>query len=233
MPPLLKRLDQVIRGIRDTGATGEIRYGEGPHPRQGRDRVLPPERVDGCEPARPGRRRRPRADRRRAGSCGAATIPHDEGTWPYTREHLRSRFHDVPEKELREILAGNAARLYDFDLDALAPLAAEFGPTVDEIARADRRGAGEGTCNDCPTTWIPRRSSERPGPGRRAGAARPPAHAQPAREAQRAEPSVARRAHRALRAADVDDDVRVTIVRGAGSCFSAGYDLGGGNEGHD
>jgi enoyl-CoA hydratase len=36
-----------------------------------------------------------------------------------------------------------------------------------------------------------------------------------------------------LRAADVDDDVRVTIVRGAGSCFSAGYDLGGGNEGHD
>jgi enoyl-CoA hydratase len=36
-----------------------------------------------------------------------------------------------------------------------------------------------------------------------------------------------------LRAADVDDDVRVTIVRGAGACFSAGYDLGGGNEGHD
>jgi len=36
-----------------------------------------------------------------------------------------------------------------------------------------------------------------------------------------------------LRAADVDDDVRVTIVRGAGTSFSAGYDLGGGNEGHD
>lgn len=31
----------------------------------------------------------------------------------------------------------------------------------------------------------------------------------------------------ALRAADVDDDVRVTIVRGAGKCFSAGYDLAG------
>lgn len=37
----------------------------------------------------------------------------------------------------------------------------------------------------------------------------------------------------ALRAADLDDDVRTTIIRGAGSCFSAGYDLGGGNEGHD
>jgi enoyl-CoA hydratase len=29
----------------------------------------------------------------------------------------------------------------------------------------------------------------------------------------------------ALEAADVDDDVRVSIIRGAGSCFSAGYDL--------
>jgi len=37
----------------------------------------------------------------------------------------------------------------------------------------------------------------------------------------------------ALQAADLDDDVRVSIVRGAGTSFSAGYDLGGGNEGHD
>lgn len=37
----------------------------------------------------------------------------------------------------------------------------------------------------------------------------------------------------ALHDADLDDEVRVTIVRGAGSCFSAGYDLGGGNEGHE
>ncbi len=37
----------------------------------------------------------------------------------------------------------------------------------------------------------------------------------------------------ALVAADVDERVRVTIVRGAGTCFSAGYDLGGGNEGQD
>jgi len=32
----------------------------------------------------------------------------------------------------------------------------------------------------------------------------------------------------ALAAHDVDDGVRVTIIRGAGDCFSAGYDLGGG-----
>jgi enoyl-CoA hydratase len=35
----------------------------------------------------------------------------------------------------------------------------------------------------------------------------------------------------ALQAADSDEAVRVSIVRGAGTCFSAGYDLGGGNEG--
>jgi len=38
---------------------------------------------------------------------------------------------------------------------------------------------------------------------------------------------------RALQAADQDPDVRVMIVRGAGKCFSSGYDLGGGNEGQE
>ena len=32
---------------------------------------------------------------------------------------------------------------------------------------------------------------------------------------------------------DTDPDVRVTIIRGAGTCFSAGYDLGGGSDGHE
>ena len=60
--------------------------------------------------------------------------PHDEGTPPYTREHLRQVLHDVPEPELRDILANNAAKLYDFDLEALAPLAEQYGPTPEEIA---------------------------------------------------------------------------------------------------
>ncbi len=34
-----------------------------------------------------------------------------------------------------------------------------------------------------------------------------------------------------LRTADGDPEVRVTIIRGAGECFSAGYELGDGNEG--
>jgi len=36
---------------------------------------------------------------------------------------------------MQRLLAENAASLYDFDLAALAPLAAKFGPTVPEIAQ--------------------------------------------------------------------------------------------------
>src|SRR5262245_41709708 len=36
-----------------------------------------------------------------------------------------------------------------------------------------------------------------------------------------------------LRANDQNPDVRVTIIRGAGPSFSAGYDLGGGNQGYE
>jgi hypothetical protein len=61
--------------------------------------------------------------------------PHDEGTAPYTTEHLRLVFHAVGEAELRRILGENAAKLYDFDMSKLAPLAARYGPSVAEIAR--------------------------------------------------------------------------------------------------
>ena len=37
----------------------------------------------------------------------------------------------------------------------------------------------------------------------------------------------------ALRAGDQDPNVRVMIVRGAGKCFSSGYELGAGNEGQE
>jgi enoyl-CoA hydratase len=37
----------------------------------------------------------------------------------------------------------------------------------------------------------------------------------------------------ALRDADADPEVRVMIVRGAGKCFSSGYELGAGNEGQE
>ena len=73
--------------------------------------------------------------------------PHDEGTYPYTREGLRPGSATCPRGELRQILAGNAAELYGFDLDALAPLAARVGPTVDELATPARP-----SCPTSPTT---------------------------------------------------------------------------------
>jgi predicted TIM-barrel fold metal-dependent hydrolase len=133
VPPLLERLDATLARIRDTGATGEIRYGA--------ESVLPRSATEyfeqncwmGVSQPRP-------ADAEARHQIGlhkfmwGSDYPHDEGTYPYTREHLRALFHDVDPAELRQLLAGNAAALYGFDLDALAPAAAQHGPTVAEIA---------------------------------------------------------------------------------------------------
>jgi len=132
IPPLLDRLDQVMARIRDTGATGEIRYPK--------EIVLPklaseyfaqncwvgvsqPGPADAAVLDKIGR------DRFMWGS----DYPHDEGTYPYTREHLRQVFHGVDTQQMRKILGGNCADLYGFDMKSLAGLAAEFGPTVAEL----------------------------------------------------------------------------------------------------
>ncbi len=59
--------------------------------------------------------------------------PHREGCHPYTRDHLRASFAGVDPSEVAAMLGGNAAGVYDFDLDALRPVAAEVGPTVAEV----------------------------------------------------------------------------------------------------
>jgi predicted TIM-barrel fold metal-dependent hydrolase len=59
--------------------------------------------------------------------------PHPEGTWPHTREWLAERFGGVPQDEARRILGLTAAKLYNFDLKALAPHVERVGPTVAEI----------------------------------------------------------------------------------------------------
>jgi predicted TIM-barrel fold metal-dependent hydrolase len=61
--------------------------------------------------------------------------PHHESTYPYTREGLRRSFAGTDPVELQQILAGNAATVYGFDLDRLAPVAGRVGPTIDELAR--------------------------------------------------------------------------------------------------
>jgi predicted TIM-barrel fold metal-dependent hydrolase len=60
-------------------------------------------------------------------------LPHPEGTFPFTRYWIRERLRDVPVEETRLMLGENAAELYGVDRDALAPLVAEIGPTLDEV----------------------------------------------------------------------------------------------------
>jgi predicted TIM-barrel fold metal-dependent hydrolase len=60
--------------------------------------------------------------------------PHPEGTWPHTREQMRDTFRGLPEAELRAMLGGNAVRVYGFDADALARVAARIGPPLEDFA---------------------------------------------------------------------------------------------------
>ncbi|MEZ5383624.1 MAG: amidohydrolase family protein, partial [Microthrixaceae bacterium] len=133
VPPLLERLDGLIRGVRDAGAIGEIRYGK--------DQVLSRDATEYFEQnVWMGVSQPKAADVEARHQIGlhkfmwGSDYPHDEGTYPYTRENLRARFGGVAEAELRQMLAGNAAGFYDFDLAAMDRLAARVGPTVAEIA---------------------------------------------------------------------------------------------------
>ena len=132
MPPLLDNLDKAIAGIRDTGATGEIRYADDQKLQMLASECFRQNCWMGV--SQPGA-----ADAEARHLIGVdrfmwgSDYPHDEGTYPHTREHLRSRFHDAPTTELHQMLATNAAELYGFDLEALAPRAREFGPTVGEL----------------------------------------------------------------------------------------------------
>jgi predicted TIM-barrel fold metal-dependent hydrolase len=132
LPPLLSRLDQSIVRIRETGATGELKYGE--------DSILPLTATEyfsrNCWVAVS----QPKApdvaailqlglDRFMWGS----DYPHDEGTAPFTREHLRQLFHAWPQADLENFLGRTVADVYDFDLAALEPLGEQWGPTVSEM----------------------------------------------------------------------------------------------------
>ncbi|MBX6390506.1 MAG: amidohydrolase [Frankia sp.] len=129
--PILKQLDGILENIRK-GEIGELKYTK--------DQSLPRSATEyfnqncwvGASFPRP-------ADIEAIEVIGkdrfmwGSDYPHDEGTPPFTRENLRVTLGDMPEEDVRAILAGNAARLYNFDLDALAPLAEKYGPTVEEI----------------------------------------------------------------------------------------------------
>lgn len=60
--------------------------------------------------------------------------PHNEGSTPFTREHLRRSFAGWNSADLDQVLTTTAADLYGFDVNALADYAAKAGPTAAELA---------------------------------------------------------------------------------------------------
>jgi hypothetical protein len=61
--------------------------------------------------------------------------PHNESTWPNTKEWLRDAFAGVPENEVRLVLGENAIRVLGLDRARLAVIAADIGPSIAELQR--------------------------------------------------------------------------------------------------
>lgn len=76
--------------------------------------------------------------------------PHKEASSPFSRQALRAAFAGVPAAEVGAMVGANAAELYRFDLDALAPLAATFGPGVEEVATPLAPGEVPSEAVKCP-----------------------------------------------------------------------------------
>ena len=69
--------------------------------------------------------------------------PHPEGTWPNTRDWIRTALAGVPEDEARKILAGNAVAAYGLDSDRLGRRRGEDrAASLDPRRRRSRRRTG-------------------------------------------------------------------------------------------
>ena len=60
--------------------------------------------------------------------------PHPEGTWPASIERTHDMFHDIPERDVVQMVGGNAARVYGFDIDQMQKVAARIGPKIADIS---------------------------------------------------------------------------------------------------
>lgn len=61
-------------------------------------------------------------------------FPHPGTTWPNSTKALRYACAGLPTEDVAKIVSENAADLFGFDLDKLAPLAEKICPTVEQIA---------------------------------------------------------------------------------------------------
>ena len=132
VPGMLASLDRIHMGIKH-GAIGEMNY-------EGMEWALKEKPSDYAQRSCwYGASFPSKADLDGMGEIGADRLlwgndyPHYEGSFPYNLESLRLTFADVPERERRMLFGENAAALYNFDLDALRPLAKQYGPTPEQV----------------------------------------------------------------------------------------------------
>jgi predicted TIM-barrel fold metal-dependent hydrolase len=133
LPALVDRMDSILENIRATGTTGELRFAPDAVPPRPASEYVRQNLWLGVSfpgPADLAARSALGPDRWMWGS----DYPHDEGTAPFTTESLRALMSELDPAEVHRLVAANAADLYGFDLDALAPLAARVGPTVAELS---------------------------------------------------------------------------------------------------
>jgi predicted TIM-barrel fold metal-dependent hydrolase len=136
IPRELRKLDQLFDSMRSAGDAGEIAYDA---KSAIDDLALRPSEywhrqcyagATFVHPAEIAIRDRVGIDKILWGS----DYPHLEASYPFSRAAVRAAFHSVPVADTQRMLAGNAAKLYGFDLDRLRTIADQIGPTYDEVS---------------------------------------------------------------------------------------------------
>lgn len=97
--------------------------------------------------------------------------PHLEASYPFSAAAVSTAFQGVPAADTERMLAGNAARLYGFDLDRLRTVADRVGPTHDEVSAGTDLSALPPEAAGCPAFagLMPGSAKVRMGDNRGAG----------------------------------------------------------------
>ena len=136
VPGVMKVLDHQYDKFLDTNKneSRHRRRARAPQHVDEAKRVLRPQRLDRLELHHAARELHALRSRRRPHHVGQRTTRTARRTYPYTREALRYTFEDTDPIEVAAMLGGNAAKVYDFDLDLLRKVAVEIeAPTVAEV----------------------------------------------------------------------------------------------------
>lgn len=80
--------------------------------------------------------------------------PHVEGSWPSSWEEIRQSFAGVADEDLRKMIGLNAARLYNFDMQAMNALVERIGPAEGTFAGGSPPAQSRYTPGDFTDGWV-------------------------------------------------------------------------------